>query len=57
VKIGHEVVGYGPPLVLLNGIMTTMQSRALMTPRLVSSYRVVLHDFRGIDGEAGDERR
>lgn len=45
--IYREVVGDGPPLVLLNGIMMTTQSWSPMLPRLASRHRCVLHDFRG----------
>lgn len=45
--IAYEQTGDGPPLLLLNGVMMTMQSWALQVPRLSSRFRCVLHDFRG----------
>jgi pimeloyl-ACP methyl ester carboxylesterase len=45
--IAYETAGDGPPLVLLNGVMMTMQSWALQVLRLSSRFRCVLHDFRG----------
>jgi pimeloyl-ACP methyl ester carboxylesterase len=45
--IAYEVTGDGPPLVLLNGVMMTMQSWALQVPRLSPRFRCVRHDFRG----------
>ncbi len=45
--IAHQTVGHGEPVVLLNGVMMTMQSWALQTAALAAKYRCVLHDFRG----------
>jgi len=45
--IAYEVTGDGLPLLLLNGVMMTMQSWALQVPRLSARFCCVLHDFRG----------
>src|SRR5437762_3520703 len=45
--IAYEQTGDGLPLLLLNGVMMTMQSWALQVPRLSARFRCVLHDFRG----------
>lgn len=45
--VHREVMGSGPPLLLLNGVMMSTESWALQVPTFSSRYRCVLHDFRG----------
>jgi 3-oxoadipate enol-lactonase len=43
----YDVTGHGQPVVLLNGVMMTMQSWVFQRRALESRFRCVLHDFRG----------
>ena len=45
--IHRGVIGTGPPLLLLNGVMMSTESWAFQVPAFSSRYRCVLHDFRG----------
>jgi 3-oxoadipate enol-lactonase len=45
--IFREVIGDGPPLVLLNGIMMTTVSWVMQTRSLAPHFRCIHHDFRG----------
>ncbi len=46
-RIHREVIGTGPPLLLLNGVMMSTESWAFQVPAFSPRYRCVLHDFRG----------
>ena len=43
----RELIGSGPPLLLLNGVMMSTESWALQVPTFSARYQCVLHDFRG----------
>ena len=45
--IAYEVIGEGEPVLLLNGVMMTMQSWVFQRRALAGRFRCVLHDFRG----------
>jgi pimeloyl-ACP methyl ester carboxylesterase len=43
----YEITGRGEPVVLLNGVMMTMQSWVFQRRALEPHFRCILHDFRG----------
>lgn len=45
--IHWESLGTGEPVMLLNGVLMTLQSWTLQTSALRRHYRCLLHDFRG----------
>lgn len=47
IRIHWETVGGGEPLVLLNGVLMSVDAWKLQLPALSPSYRCLLHDFRG----------
>lgn len=53
VTLAHDLVGAGPPLVLLHGITESRHSFDPLVDELASSHRVLAVDLRG-HGESGD---
>jgi 3-oxoadipate enol-lactonase len=47
VRIYWESLGQGEPVVLLNGVLMTVDSWKLQTPEISRRFRCVMHDFRG----------